>query len=74
MVVLELGWTIGGLFKQWVQGLLERCPNLKKLTIVIEENNRYKFLSLVKFQASMFPLAREFAQVDVEFKFDYQYQ
>ncbi|CAB4287182.1 unnamed protein product [Prunus armeniaca] len=34
VVVLELGWTIiSDLFSDWVAGLLERCPNLKKLVI-----------------------------------------
>ncbi|KAA8518586.1 hypothetical protein F0562_016060 [Nyssa sinensis] len=34
VVVLELGWTvISDLFSYWVSGLLQRCPNLRKLVI-----------------------------------------
>ncbi|KAJ8537657.1 hypothetical protein K7X08_014197 [Anisodus acutangulus] len=34
VVVLELGWAvISDLFSHWVAGLLERCPNLRKLIL-----------------------------------------
>ncbi|RVW48113.1 F-box/LRR-repeat protein [Vitis vinifera] len=35
VVVLELGWTVmSNLFSPWVAGLVDRCPNLKKLIIL----------------------------------------
>ncbi|GMG98446.1 hypothetical protein Nepgr_000286 [Nepenthes gracilis] len=34
VVLLEVGWTvINDLFSQWVEALLQRCPNLKKLIV-----------------------------------------
>ncbi|KAF3441670.1 hypothetical protein FNV43_RR15585 [Rhamnella rubrinervis] len=57
VVLLELGWTIiNDLFSEWVAGLLERCPNLKKLIIygvVSEAKSREECQILANFTSSI---------------------
>ncbi|XP_027351977.1 F-box/LRR-repeat protein At1g67190-like isoform X2 [Abrus precatorius] len=74
VVVLELGWTsISDLFSVWVAGLLEGCPNLKRLVI-------YGFVSEVKpyeecqkfanFSEFILQLGRKYRHVKFEFEYE----
>ena len=74
VVILELGWTvINGLFSHWVEGLLKRCPNLKKLIIhgiVSEAKSEEECLILANFTTSMIELMRRYTHVDPHFKYE----
>ncbi|BBH07662.1 F-box/RNI-like superfamily protein [Prunus dulcis] len=71
VVVLELGWTIiSDLFSDWVAGLLERCPNLKKLVIcgvVSEVKSHEECQVLASFTSSIVRLMRKYMRVEVQF-------
>ncbi|XP_077241285.1 F-box/LRR-repeat protein At1g67190-like isoform X2 [Tasmannia lanceolata] len=74
VVVLELGWTvISELFTPWVAGMLERCPNLKKLVIhgiVSEAKSHEECRVLANFTSSMVRLMRRYMHVDVQFEYE----
>jgi hypothetical protein len=74
VVVLELGWNvINDLFSQWVEGLLKRCPILKKLVIhgvVSEAKSDEECKMLANFTTSMIELMRRYTDVDPHFKFE----
>lgn len=74
VVVLELGWTvISELFTQWVTGLLERCPNLKRLVIhgvVSEAKSPEECRMLGSFTSSIVQLMRKYMHVDVQFEYE----
>ncbi|KAL1821265.1 hypothetical protein DCAR_0417657 [Daucus carota subsp. sativus] len=74
VVVLELGWTvINDLFSQWVAGLLERCPNLRKLVIyglVSEAKTHEECTMLANFTSSIVRLMRKYLHIDVQFEYE----
>ncbi|XP_043700351.1 F-box/LRR-repeat protein At1g67190-like [Telopea speciosissima] len=74
VAVLELGWTvISDLFSQWVAGLLERCPNLKKLVIhgiVSEAKSHEECHMLANFTSSIVRLMRKYMRVEVQFEYE----
>ncbi|KAK7267975.1 hypothetical protein RIF29_20656 [Crotalaria pallida] len=74
VAVLELGWTsISDLFSEWVAGLLERCPNLKKLTIygfVSEVKTHEECQIFAKFTEFIIHLGRKYMHVKVEFEYE----
>ncbi|MED6224707.1 hypothetical protein PIB30_086608 [Stylosanthes scabra] len=74
VLVLQLGWTvINSLFSHWVEGLLKRCPNLKKLIIhgvVSEAKSEEECLILANFTTSMIELMRRYTHVDPHFKYE----
>jgi len=73
-VVLELGWTsINDLFVEWVDGLLERCPNLKKLVIhgfVSEVKTHEECQILGKFTEFIIQLGRQYMDIKIEFEYE----
>ncbi|GAU16075.1 hypothetical protein TSUD_339460 [Trifolium subterraneum] len=73
VVVLELGWTtISDLFSVWVAGLLEGCPNLKKLVIygyIADVKTDEELQTLARFSEFMLQLGRKYSHV----KFDFDY-
>ncbi|ERN16484.1 hypothetical protein AMTRI_Chr11g153240 [Amborella trichopoda] len=73
VMVLELGSTvINELFAQWIGGLLERCPHLKKLIIhgfISETKSREECQMVASFTASIVRLMRRFMHVDVQFAY-----
>ncbi|KAK9280711.1 hypothetical protein L1049_014409 [Liquidambar formosana] len=74
VIVLELGWTvINDLFSLWVEGLLKRCPNLKKLVIhglVSEAKSHEECHMLANFTSSIIRLSRKYMYVDVQFEYE----
>uniref|UniRef100_A0A5B7APK3 F-box domain-containing protein n=1 Tax=Davidia involucrata TaxID=16924 RepID=A0A5B7APK3_DAVIN len=74
VVVLELGWTvISDLFSQWVAGLLQRCPNLRKLVIygvVSEAKTHEECQLLANFTSSVVRLMRKYMHVEVQFEYE----
>uniref|UniRef100_A0A5B7AQL1 F-box domain-containing protein n=1 Tax=Davidia involucrata TaxID=16924 RepID=A0A5B7AQL1_DAVIN len=74
VVVLELGWTvISDLFSQWVAGLLQRCPNLRKLVIygvVSEAKTHEECQLLANFTSSIVRLMRKYMHVEVQFEYE----
>ncbi|CAJ2632367.1 unnamed protein product [Trifolium pratense] len=74
VVVLELGWTtISDLFSVWVAGLLEGCPNLKKLVIygyIAEVKPHEELQTFSRFSEFMLQLVRKYSHV----KFDFHYE
>ncbi|KAJ4724814.1 F-box/LRR-repeat protein [Melia azedarach] len=74
VVVLELGWpVIHDLFSHWVEGLLKRCTNLKKLVIfgvVSEIKTHEECLLLANFTSSIVHLMRKYLHVEVEFEYE----
>lgn len=74
VTVLNLGWTIiNDLFSQWVEGLLKRCPNLKKLGIhglVSDAKSSEECHMLANFTKSMIRLARIYMHVEVRFEYE----
>ncbi|XP_027911000.1 F-box/LRR-repeat protein At1g67190-like isoform X1 [Vigna unguiculata] len=74
VVVLELGWTvINDLFSHWVEGLLKRCPNLKKLVIhgvVSEAKSHEECQMLASFTTAMVEMMRRYIHVDPHFKYE----
>lgn len=74
LVVLELGWAvITDFFSEWVAGLLERCPNLKKLVIygvVSEAKSPEECHILANFTSSIVNLMRKYLHVEVQFEYE----
>ncbi|KAI9090789.1 hypothetical protein K1719_028642 [Acacia pycnantha] len=74
VVMLELGWTaINELFKDWVAGLVERCPDLKRLVIhgVVSEVKTHEECQIfAKFTQSILHLGRKYINVKIEFDYD----
>ncbi|KAK2364368.1 hypothetical protein P8452_67343 [Trifolium repens] len=74
VVVLELGWTtISDLFSVWVAGLLEGCPNLKKLVIygyIAEVKTHEELQTFARFSEFMLQLGRKYSHI----KFDFDYE
>lgn len=74
VVELELGWTvITDLFSHWVAGLLERCPNLRKLVIygVVSEAKTHEECNiLANFTSAIVRLMRKYLNVDVQFEYE----
>lgn len=72
--VLELGWTlITDLFSYWVGGLLERCPNLRKLVIhgvVSEAKTHEECQTLANFTSYIVRLMRKYMHVEVQFEYE----
>uniref|UniRef100_A0A2P2KSF5 F-box domain-containing protein n=1 Tax=Rhizophora mucronata TaxID=61149 RepID=A0A2P2KSF5_RHIMU len=73
VVVLEVGWTvINDLVSHWIEGLLKRCPNLKKLVIhgiVSEAKSHEECQMLANFTSCMVLLMRKYMHVDVHFEY-----
>ncbi|XP_030521206.1 F-box/LRR-repeat protein At1g67190-like [Rhodamnia argentea] len=74
VVVLELGWTfLNDLFSDWVELMLKRCPNLKKLVIhgVVSDLITCKEYQLLgSFTSAIVCVMREY--VDLEVMFEYK--
>ncbi|XP_019158398.1 PREDICTED: F-box/LRR-repeat protein At1g67190-like [Ipomoea nil] len=74
VAVLELGWTvINDLFSHWVAGLLERCPNLRKLVIygVVSETKTHEECHiLANFTSFIVRLMRKYLHVEVQFEYE----
>ncbi|XP_021892653.1 F-box/LRR-repeat protein At1g67190 [Carica papaya] len=74
VLVLELGWTaINDLFSHWVEGLLKRCPNLKKLVIygvISEAKTHEECQMLANFTSSIVQLMRKYLHVEVQFEYE----
>lgn len=74
VVILELGWNVlNDLFSHWVEGLLKRCPNLKKLVIhgeVSEAKSDEECKIFANFTRSMIQLMRRYTHVDPHFNFE----
>ncbi|KAK7378789.1 hypothetical protein VNO80_04237 [Phaseolus coccineus] len=74
VVVLELGWTvISDLFSVWVAGLLEGCPNLKKLVVygyVSEVKTHEECQILARFSEFILQLGRKYGHVKFEFEYE----
>ncbi|KAE8735603.1 F-box/LRR-repeat protein [Hibiscus syriacus] len=72
--VLELGWTvINDLFYHWVEELLKRCPNLRKMIIfgvVSEAKSHEECQILANFTSPMVQLMRKYIQVEVQFEYE----
>ncbi|XP_030957294.1 F-box/LRR-repeat protein At1g67190 [Quercus lobata] len=73
VTVLEIGWiVINDLFSHWVEGLLERCPNLKKLIIhgiISEAKSHDECQILARFTSSIVQLMRKYLHVEVQFEY-----
>ncbi|CAM8910199.1 unnamed protein product [Rhodiola kirilowii] len=73
VTVLELGWTVlTDVFSEWVESLLKRCPNLKRLVIhgvIWDAKSQDKCHTLANFTSSMFRLMRDYMHVEVQFEF-----
>ncbi|CAM8910201.1 unnamed protein product [Rhodiola kirilowii] len=71
--VLELGWTLlTDVFSEWVESLLKRCPNLKRLVIhgvISDARSQDKCNTLANFNMSMVRLMRSYMHVEVKFEF-----
>ncbi|TXG73618.1 hypothetical protein EZV62_002197 [Acer yangbiense] len=74
LVVLELGWAvINDLFSHWVEGILKRCPKLKKLVIsgvVSEIKTHEECQMLANFTSSIVHLMRKYLHVEVQFEYE----
>ncbi|KAL6998069.1 hypothetical protein U1Q18_008196 [Sarracenia purpurea var. burkii] len=74
VIVLELGWTvISDMFSHWVSGLLERCPNLRRLVIygvVSEAKTHEECQTLANFTTSIVRLMRKYMHVEVQFEYE----
>ncbi|KAL1208790.1 F-box/LRR-repeat protein [Cardamine amara subsp. amara] len=74
VIVLELGWTvINDVFSIWVEELLRRCPNLKKLIIygvVSETKTQGDCQILAAFTWSIVQLMRKYIHVEVQFEYE----
>ncbi|XP_008807780.2 F-box/LRR-repeat protein At1g67190-like [Phoenix dactylifera] len=72
--ILELGWTvISEHFGHWVFGMIERCPNLKKLVIhgiLSEAKTREECQTLASFTSFIVHLMRKYVHVDVQFEYE----
>lgn len=71
---LELGWTlINDLFIHFVEGLLKRCPSLKKLVIhevVSEAKTHEECQTLANFTSSIVQLMRQYMYVEVQCEYE----
>ncbi|XP_072999901.1 F-box/LRR-repeat protein At1g67190 [Typha latifolia] len=74
VLVLELGWTvISEQFGPWVFGMIERCPNLKKLVIhgvLSEAKTREERQILANFTSFIVRLMRKYVHMDVQFEYE----
>ncbi|KAL6341832.1 hypothetical protein AAG906_038076 [Vitis piasezkii] len=74
VIEMELGWTdINELFLDWAEGLLQRCPNLRKLVIheVISEIKAHEeYQMLGNFTSSIVQLMRKYMHVEVQFYYE----
>ncbi|KAE8687234.1 F-box/LRR-repeat protein [Hibiscus syriacus] len=74
VMVLELGWTvITDIFSHWVEELLIRCPNLRKMIIfgsVSEAKSLEECQILANFTSSIVGLMRKYMNVEVQFEFE----
>ncbi|KAL6133638.1 hypothetical protein ACLB2K_065872 [Fragaria x ananassa] len=74
VVVLELGWTIiSELFSEWVAGLIERCPKLRKLVIygvVSEAKSQEECQTLANFTSAIVRLMRKYMHVEIQFEYE----
>ncbi|KAK1287700.1 F-box/LRR-repeat protein [Acorus calamus] len=74
VVELELGWTvISDHFSHWVEGLLERCPSIKRLVIhglVSETKTPDECHTLANFTSSIVRLMRKYMHVNVLFVYE----
>lgn len=74
VVVLELGWTaISDLFSEWVAGLLERCPNLKKLVIygyVSEVKTHEECQIFSRFSEFILQIGRKYMHLKIKFEYE----
>ncbi|CAM8919857.1 unnamed protein product [Rhodiola kirilowii] len=73
VTVLELGWTVlTDVFSEWVESLLKRCPNLKRLVIhgvISDARSQDKCNTLANFNMSVVRLMRSYLHVEVKFEF-----
>ncbi|KAG0616494.1 hypothetical protein M758_5G119800 [Ceratodon purpureus] len=72
VVFLELGSSIiNDTFAEWIGGVLERCPSLRKLVIhgILAETKAEDFHLIGKFTTSIVNLMRKFSNVDIEFNY-----
>ncbi|XP_010521659.1 PREDICTED: F-box/LRR-repeat protein At1g67190 [Tarenaya hassleriana] len=74
VTVLELSWTVmNDVFSIWVEELLRRCPNLKKLVIhgvVSETKTPEDCQMLATFTWSIVQLMRKYIHVEVQFDYE----
>ncbi|CAN8243678.1 unnamed protein product [Cochlearia groenlandica] len=74
VTVLELGWTvINDVFSIWVEELLRRCSNLRKLVIygvVSETKTQGDCQILATFTWSIVQLMRKYIHVEVQFEYE----
>lgn len=74
VVVLELGWTVvSDMFAPWVEGFLERCPNLRKLVIygVVSEAKTHEECQMLAFiTSSLVRLMRKYLHVEIQFEYE----
>ncbi|XP_010907587.1 F-box/LRR-repeat protein At1g67190 [Elaeis guineensis] len=74
VLILELGWTvISEHFGHWVCGMIEKCPNLKKLVIhgiLSEAKTREERQMLANFTSFIVHLMRKYVDVDVQFEYE----
>ena len=74
VVVLEVGWNvISDVFSQWVEELLEKCPNLEKLIIhgTVSDSKTYEECQiLANFTSSIVRLMRQYIHVNVQFEYE----
>ncbi|KAH9619406.1 hypothetical protein KSS87_002183 [Heliosperma pusillum] len=74
LAVLEVGWTaIHDEFYPFLENLLEKCPNLKKLIIhgtVSDAKTQKECQTLASFTSSMVQLMRQYNHVDVHFEYE----
>lgn len=74
VVVLELGWSVvSEFFSEWMEKLLGRCPNLKKLIIcgvVSEVKTHEECQTLANFTFSVVQLMRKYMHVEVQFEYE----
>ncbi|KMZ66067.1 F-box/LRR-repeat protein [Zostera marina] len=73
VTVLELGWVvIGEHFCHWVEGVLDRCPNVKKLVVhgfVFDIKTQEECQMLANFTSDIVRLMRRYMHLDVQFKY-----
>ncbi|CAM8913430.1 unnamed protein product [Rhodiola kirilowii] len=73
VTVLELGWTVlTDVFSEWVESLLIRCPNLKRLVIhgvISDARSQDKCNTMANFNMSLVRLMRSYMHVEVKCEF-----
>ncbi|KAJ0976728.1 hypothetical protein J5N97_012202 [Dioscorea zingiberensis] len=74
VLVLELGWAvISEQFGHLVVGMIERCPNLKKLVIhgvLNDVKTREERQMLANFTSCMVCLMRKYVHIDLQFEYE----